>query len=72
MAREVRLYTAVQSSINITQPDLVANPSYSLSLDLTKEKIAESGRGLVFTDTTARLFWQDNKVRYRVVIQTKS
>ena len=26
-----------------------------LSLDLTKEKIAESGRGLVFTDTTARL-----------------
>ena len=25
-----------------------------LSLDMTKEKIAESGRGLVFTDTTAR------------------
>ena len=43
-----------------------------LSLDLTKENIAESGRGLVFTDTTARLFWQDNKVRYKVVIQTKS
>ena len=42
-----------------------------LSLDLTKEKIAESGRGLVFTDTTARLFWQDNKVRYKVVIQSK-
>ena len=37
MAREVRLYTAVQSSINITQPDLVANPSYSLSLDLTNK-----------------------------------
>ena len=43
-----------------------------LSLDLTKENIAESGRGLVFTDTTARLFWQDNKVRYKVVIETKS
>jgi len=43
-----------------------------LSLDMTKEKIAESGRGLVFTDTTARLFWQDNKVRYKVVIETKS
>ena len=43
-----------------------------LSLDVTKEKIAESGRGLVFTDTTARLFWQDNKVRYKVVIETKS
>jgi len=42
-----------------------------LSLDLTKENIAESGRGLVFTDTTARLFWQDNKVRYKVVIQAK-
>lgn len=42
-----------------------------LSLDLTKENIAESGRGLVFTDTTARLFWQDNKVRYRVVIAAK-
>lgn len=41
-----------------------------LSLDMTKEKIAESGRGLVFTDTTARLFWQDNKVRYKVVIDT--
>jgi len=43
-----------------------------LSLDLTKEKIAESGRGLVFTDTTARLYWQDNKVRYKVVIQEKN
>jgi len=42
-----------------------------LSLDLTKENIAESGRGLVFTDTTARLFWQDNKVRYKVVIDHK-
>jgi len=42
-----------------------------LSLDLTKENIAESGRGLVFTDTTARLFWRDNKVRYKVVIEAK-
>jgi len=43
-----------------------------LSLDFTKENIAESGRGLVFTDTTARLFWRDNKVRYKVVIETKT
>lgn len=42
-----------------------------LSLDFTKENIAESGRGLVFTDTTARLFWQENKVRYSVVITSK-
>jgi len=42
-----------------------------LSLDCTKEEIAKSGRGLVFTDTTARLFWEDNKVRYNVVISTR-
>jgi len=42
-----------------------------LSLDFTKEHIAESGRGLVFTDTTARHFWQENKVRYSVVITKK-
>lgn len=42
-----------------------------LSLDFTKENLAESGRGLVFTDTTARLFWEDNKVRYNVVISSK-
>jgi len=45
--------------------------SKPINLDLTKEKIAESGRGLVFTDTTARLFWEDNKVRYSVKIQEK-
>merc|ERR1719342_125408 len=39
-----------------------------LSLDCTKENIAESGRGLVFTDTTARHFWEENKVRYSVTI----
>jgi len=43
-----------------------------LSLDFTKENVAESGRGLVFTDTTARLYWQDNKVRYNVVISAKN
>ena len=59
-----------------------------LGLDLTKDKIADSGRGLVFTDKTARwgdilmislyqyedlfrLFWEDNKVRYKVVIEPK-
>lgn len=42
-----------------------------ISVDLTKENIAESGKGLVFTDTTARLFWQDNKVRYSVSIRKK-
>jgi len=42
-----------------------------LSLDFTKENLADSGRGLVFTDTTARLFWEDNKVRYNVVISSK-
>jgi len=43
--------------------------SRPLSLDHTKEDIARSGRGLVFTDTTARLFWKSNKVRYSVSIQ---
>jgi len=42
-----------------------------LGLDLTKDKIADSGRGLVFTDKTARLYWEDNKVRYKVVIEPK-
>jgi len=43
-----------------------------LSLDFTKEHIAESGRGLVFTDTTARHFWEENKVRYSVSIIKKA
>jgi hypothetical protein len=42
------------------------------SLDLTRENIVESGRGLVFTDATARLFRQDDKIPYRVSIQKHS
>ena len=33
--REVKVYTAQRSSINITEPDLVANPAYSLNVDLS-------------------------------------
>ena len=43
-----------------------------LSVDLTRENIVESGRGLVFTDATARLFRQDNRIPYRVSIQKHS
>jgi hypothetical protein len=43
-----------------------------LSVDLTRENIVESGRGLVLTDATARLFSQDNRIPYRVRIQKHS
>ncbi len=39
------------------------------SLDLPRENIVETGRGLVFTDATARLFLQDNELPNRVSIQ---
>ena len=61
-------YTCVISIKSADGFDELSCRCRPLSLDLTKEKIAESGRGLVFTDTTARLFWRDNKVRYKVVI----
>jgi len=49
----------------------LSSKCFPLSLDLTKENVSESGKGLVFTDTTARLFWQDNKVRYSVILSKK-
>jgi hypothetical protein len=42
------------------------------SVDLTRENIVESGRGLVFTDATARRFSQDDELPYRVSIQKHS
>jgi E3 ubiquitin-protein ligase SIAH1 len=42
------------------------------SLDLTRENIVETRRGLVFTDATARLFRQDDSIPYRVSIQKQS
>jgi hypothetical protein len=42
------------------------------SVDLTRENIVESGRGLVFTDATARQFRQDDELPYRVSIQKHS
>ena len=41
-----------------------------LSLDLTKENIAEPGRGLVFTDTTAR--WAASPSHLSILPPTKS
>jgi len=64
-------YIAEISIISADKEDSLTCRSKPLNLDLTKEKIAESGRGLVFTDTTARLFWEDNKVRYSVSIKKK-
>ena len=42
--REVKVYTAQKSSVNITEPDLVANPSYSITVDM-------SGRSQVDLET---------------------
>ena len=39
-----------------------------LGLDLTKDKIADSGRGLVFTDKTAR--WVDNLMMSLISMMT--
>ena len=39
-----------------------------LGLDLTKEKIADSGRGLVFTDKTAR--WVDILMGTLIIMKT--
>jgi hypothetical protein len=42
------------------------------SVDLTRENIVESGRGLVFMDATARQFRQGDSIPYRVSIQKHS
>ena len=42
--REVKVYTAQKSSVNITEPDLVANPTYSITVDM-------SGRSQVDLET---------------------
>jgi len=65
-------YTCQISVLSADHEEMLTCKSRPLSLDYTKEKVAESGRGLVFTDSTARLFWQDNKVRYSVKIKTKN
>eukprot|EP00088_Acartia_fossae_P053400 TRINITY_DN6079_c0_g1_i1.p1 TRINITY_DN6079_c0_g1~~TRINITY_DN6079_c0_g1_i1.p1 ORF type:complete len:377 (+),score=71.29 TRINITY_DN6079_c0_g1_i1:227-1357(+) len=64
-------YTCQISVMSADRQDMLTCTSRPLSLDYTKEKVAESGRGLVFTDSTARLFWEDNKVRYSVSIKRK-
>ena len=51
-------YTCIISIKSADGMDELSCRCQPLSLDLTKEKIAESGRGLVFTDTTARLVIQ--------------
>jgi len=71
-SQDTSQYTC-QISINSRDgEDSLTCRSKPLSLDNTKEKIAESGRGLIFTDSTARLFWEENKVRYSVSILKKS
>jgi hypothetical protein len=52
--------------------DLLLFRGKPFSLDLTWENIFASGRGLVFTDATARQFRQDDELPYRVSIQKHS
>ena len=47
-------YSCIISIISSDGEEELSCRCKPLSLDMTKEKIAESGRGLVFTDTTAR------------------
>jgi len=62
-------YTCTISIHSCDGEEELSYRSSPLTLDQTKEDIAKSGRGLVFTDTTARLFWKNNKVRYSVCIK---
>jgi len=70
-AQEHNNYTCEISVMSADRQEVLTCKSRPLSLDYTKEKVTESGRGLVFTDSTARLFWEDNKVRYSVNIKRK-
>jgi len=64
-------YTCEISVLSADRQEVLSCKSRPLSLDYTKEKVADSGRGLVFTDSTARLFWEENKVRYSVSIKPR-
>lgn len=65
-------YTCIISIHSCDGEEELSYRSSPLTLDHTKEDIARSGRGLVFTDTTARLFWKNNKVRYSVCIKKQA
>ncbi len=69
---EFENYLCEISIINTKSKDQLLFRGRPFSLDLTRENIVESGRGLVFTDATVRQYRQDDKLFYRVSIQKHS
>ena len=63
-----------QYSIKINSEDKEEELAYKgkvLSLDVSKEKLASLGVGLVFPDVTAKHFWAKGKIHYSVVVSSK-